>query len=79
MVSTATIGGSINRYSVPLMYYSYGDTQYHIGMATLRTSGGNIVIEYRTNGIIDAGGVGSWTSGTRYIIHEMSFLVRLNP
>jgi hypothetical protein len=76
-VPTATIGGPINRYIVPLMYYSYGDTQYHIGMATLRTSGGNIVIEYRTNGIIDAGGVGSWTSGTRYLIPEMTFVVRL--
>lgn len=76
-VPTATIGGPINRYIVPLMYYSYGDTQYHIGMATLRTLDGNIVIEYRTNSIIDAGDIGSWTSGTRYLIPEMSFLVRL--
>jgi len=37
----------------------------------------NINIEYRTNGIVDAGGVGSWTSGTCYIIPAITFLVKL--
>jgi len=76
-VATATIGGSIDTYRVTLIYYSFGDTQYHIGMATMRVSGANIVLEYRTNGIIGAGGVGSFTSGTRYKIPALTFVVKL--
>jgi len=76
-VTTTAIGGTVNDYRVPLMYYSYSDTQYHIGMTHVRTSGGNIVIAYRTNAIIDVGGVGSWASGTHYTIPEMTFVVKL--
>lgn len=79
MVSTATIGGSVNQYNVPLLYYSFADDKYYTGIAVVRTTGGNIYIDYRSNTAFNVAGVGDWTNGSNYFIPEMSFLVRLNP